>query len=459
MTGPKRFKENLTKATVIKRNGTETMGIDQDGVAKSIDIDVLLKIENIENGARADAVDALASGGPAGVYDTLAELQSDDPNHERIYVVTADGNWYYWGGSDWEAGGVYNDSTSFHDLAGAGRTTETVKGNADDILANAGDISQLESDLGDAEIDIATKESIANVNTLKGAGWTASQTVKGAYDSINIINSKYFSPSAVMGFEGRNLMDVFGTLTVPETFEALRASVLGGDFSHLRLGDYIDLDTFTVANWHNGYGYNNSPESSAWDTPFTVTKNLSYQNTRVEIVGFDDYYMAGNSAVAQHHVTMMFKNIPIRAQINKTDTTAEGYPGSDLFANLGKLYTAIAPQFGTATPRGVQRIVATTDSWGWVGVNEQIWIPTNMQIFGSPAFSHPQRGVGTQMQFPLLALNPSRRVKSWNGGRSYWWLAEPMVASSTHFCIVYSHGYATDSFASRVLGVAPAFLI
>ena len=29
----------------------------------------------------------------------------------------------------------------------------------------------------------------------------------------------------------------------------------GRIFSHLRLGDYIDLDSFTVANWHNGYGY------------------------------------------------------------------------------------------------------------------------------------------------------------------------------------------------------------
>jgi len=306
---------------------------------------------------------------------------------------------------------------------------------------------------------LGAKESIANVDILKGSGWTASQTVKGAYDSINIINSKYFSPSAVMGFEGRNLMDVFGTLTVPATFEALRASVAGGDFSHLRLGDYIDLDSFTVANWHNGYGYNNSPELSAWDTPVTVTKNLSYQNTRVEIVGFDDYYLAGNSAVSQHHVTMMFKNIPLTAQINKTDTTVGGYPGSDIFANLGKLYTAITSQFGTATPRGVQRYIATIDSSEWVGVNEQIWIPTNMQIFGSPAFSHPQGGVGTQTQFPLLALNPSRRVKSWNGGRSYWWLAEPMVASSTYFCLVGYFGLATNYFASLVYGVVPAFLI
>jgi len=42
MTAPKRFKQNTTKATEIKRNGTEAIGIDQDGIAKSIDIEVLM---------------------------------------------------------------------------------------------------------------------------------------------------------------------------------------------------------------------------------------------------------------------------------------------------------------------------------------------------------------------------------------------------------------------------------
>ena len=39
MLPPKRFKQNTTKATEIKRNGTEAIGIDQDGIAKSIDIE------------------------------------------------------------------------------------------------------------------------------------------------------------------------------------------------------------------------------------------------------------------------------------------------------------------------------------------------------------------------------------------------------------------------------------
>ena len=57
------------------------------------------------------------------------------------------------------------------------------------IGVNEGDIATLESDLGLVEIDIATKESIANVNTLKGTGWT-NQTVKGNADAISTKTSK-----------------------------------------------------------------------------------------------------------------------------------------------------------------------------------------------------------------------------------------------------------------------------
>lgn len=50
----------------------------------------------------------VASGSPKGVYATLAALQAAYPNGTTgIYVVTADGKWYYWNGSAWTAGGTY----------------------------------------------------------------------------------------------------------------------------------------------------------------------------------------------------------------------------------------------------------------------------------------------------------------------------------------------------------------
>ena len=54
-------------------------------------------------------VQSIASGAPAGTYATVDALTNADPNHSKIYVVTADGNWYYYNTStsSWTAGGAY----------------------------------------------------------------------------------------------------------------------------------------------------------------------------------------------------------------------------------------------------------------------------------------------------------------------------------------------------------------
>jgi predicted MPP superfamily phosphohydrolase len=50
----------------------------------------------------------VANGSPKGVYATVEDLQTAFPTGTTgIYVVTADGKWYYWNGSAWTAGGVY----------------------------------------------------------------------------------------------------------------------------------------------------------------------------------------------------------------------------------------------------------------------------------------------------------------------------------------------------------------
>jgi hypothetical protein len=54
---------------------------------------------------------SIASGSPKGTYATLALLQAAYPTGTTgIYIVTADGKWYYWNGSAWTAGGTYQST-------------------------------------------------------------------------------------------------------------------------------------------------------------------------------------------------------------------------------------------------------------------------------------------------------------------------------------------------------------
>ena len=56
----------------------------------------------------AAQMQSLASGSPKGVFASLTALQAAKPDGDTgIYVVSADGKWYYWDGSAWAAGGVY----------------------------------------------------------------------------------------------------------------------------------------------------------------------------------------------------------------------------------------------------------------------------------------------------------------------------------------------------------------
>jgi len=63
------------------------------------------------------AIASLASGSPKGVYTTLALLQTAFPTgNTNTYIVSADGCWYYWNGSAWTSGGIYQ-SISISDNA------------------------------------------------------------------------------------------------------------------------------------------------------------------------------------------------------------------------------------------------------------------------------------------------------------------------------------------------------
>lgn len=56
-------------------------------------------------------VNSISSGSPKGVYNTLNDLQTADPDHNYIYVVTQTGNWYYYNDNTWISGGTYQGTT------------------------------------------------------------------------------------------------------------------------------------------------------------------------------------------------------------------------------------------------------------------------------------------------------------------------------------------------------------
>lgn len=70
--------------------------------------DVLNNKIDIENTNTRDIVSRLASGSPAGVYSSLADLEADTTaDKTKIYLVTSNGHWYYNVNDTWTDGGQY----------------------------------------------------------------------------------------------------------------------------------------------------------------------------------------------------------------------------------------------------------------------------------------------------------------------------------------------------------------
>ena len=79
------------------------LAVDSDHV----DVNGKTLTEEINNKATKAEVQAVASGSPAGVYATVSDLTTADPDHSKIYVVSADGHWYFWKNEQWNDGGPY----------------------------------------------------------------------------------------------------------------------------------------------------------------------------------------------------------------------------------------------------------------------------------------------------------------------------------------------------------------
>lgn len=99
---------------------TDIVNLELDKADK-IDLEETDKELQLLNAKKADKdfVDAqlasIVSGAPKGTYSTLAALQQAYPSGtEGIFLVLADGNWYYWNESSkkWLSGGVYQAEKS-----------------------------------------------------------------------------------------------------------------------------------------------------------------------------------------------------------------------------------------------------------------------------------------------------------------------------------------------------------
>ena len=232
-------------------------------------------------------------------------------------------------------------------------------------------------------------------------------------------------------YGGRNILDYF-------TEAELSTKIAAGDFSGLRLGDYITK---------------------------SVTIDGTAYSRKWMFAHFDGFYLQGDTQLNSHHIVMVPDNTLGNAVMNETDTTEGGYQASNMWTvTIPKCAEAITTAFTSAHVLPFRTTVssamsATTPSSGkpswngsstaWVWVDATCNLMSEPQYFGTTIFSSSGDDVGVnKWQFPLFARLPHIRA--------YFWLSA--VASSSRFCSAGSLGDASAYVASTSSGVRPFFL-
>lgn len=248
-------------------------------------------------------------------------------------------------------------------------------------------------------------------------------------------------------YRGKDLTSYFNS-------GAMSTAIANGTFDDIFPGDYI-IKSVTI----DGTAYNNIK----W------------------IVGDLDYFLhRGATETVEHHLILFPENNIGTAQMNSTNTTANGYQGSDMWKNvIPKYTTGIVNAFGSDHVLEHAELITNAMNanaasasgaglmgsayWDWAGsygntdgsypyVKVKVNIFNQAMMFGNHPFASSGHEEG----------NCSKQLAAFRYGQNFTraylcWLRD--VASANHFAIAGIDSGASIRSASNVGGVRPYFLL
>lgn len=129
------------------------------------------------------------------------------------------------------------------------------------------------------------------------------------------------------------------------------------------------------------------------------------------------------------------------------------YPESDARERLNEELLSLLPDELAALL--VERTITQTVDGEVYTCTDKLWPLSAVEVFDKDTLDWIQRDDTPDKPLPFFAESQSnRKAYLW-----YAWLRSPDTSYSGAFCIVYTSGAASGSFASSSLGVAPGFRV
>lgn len=279
------------------------------------------------------------------------------------------------------------------------------------------------------------------------------QVISGlqATDTVLVDTNSVGTGIATVESVSQFMKDIFLSGGVPygkeltESWSDLQARIKAGNFSGIHIGDYKTI---------------------------TLTTG---EKVVMEVAGIDQYYKCGDTTIG-HHIDFISrdclagtKQFNTTNTNNGTETEPNPWRASALFSTLNNtvygtlpsdLKACIIQKRALLESRYASSGALTAPSgWAWNNMGN-LWIPTEVEVFGMAYWSHHGYGTaggGCNLQYPIFKGGAKHIIKGAGngGGRCYWWEASANSGNSSNVCYVNNNGNANNNNASNTNIYAP----
>lgn len=267
-----------------------------------------------------------------------------------------------------------------------------------------------------------------------------------------VIDNKIANLAGLMASGLTDLQDIVMSGGVPygkeltESWPSLQVRIKAGNFSGIRIGDFKTIVLTTG------------------------------EMVVMEVAGIDQYYRCCDHEIG-HHVDFISRDCLSNDPVGKfkyndigtnNGTASESNPwrASKLFKTINDETAGV---FSTL-PDDLKPVIiekrallesrfssagALNDStkWEWKSAGK-LWLPTEIEVFGSALWSDWDYGVGGSRQYPIFIGGSLHLIKgNGNGGARYsWWEASALRDSSANVCFVAGsdHAYGASAMTDWV---------
>ena len=141
--------------------------------------------------------------------------------------------------------------------------------------------------------------------------------------------------------------------------------------------------------------------------------------------------------------------------MNRNQTNADGWAKSEMRAYLNG---EVAKQLPDDLLESLElvSIEQKMPDQTCVKSRDKLFLFSEEQVFGESRYSKSEKGVS---QLRIFEGSMERKVKSWEGKPSRWWLRSPHSDSINFFVRVYSSGSVYYNLAHFIGGVVPGFCL